>query len=176
MLINNVGMQSGGGTAHFSGSYGTLTVKCAPGHPSRCTLQSNSIPLLSLVAGSVLGTPGLLPSAQKSPQPLSWLLEMTNDLFHKRKDLDNAAVILKVTNKMNWSLILDFSAGGAEGQNLLGETGAVWAADQVSRPNGHSAERDGHSFGRGFSRHQSAGKPDVDLQKGNLLKIKAVFC
>jgi hypothetical protein len=101
-------MQSGGGTAHFSGSYGTLTVKCSPGHPSRCTLQSNSIPLLSLVAGSVLGTPGLLPSAQKSPQPFSWLLEMTNDLFQKRKNLDSAAVILKVAHKINQSLILNF--------------------------------------------------------------------
>jgi len=88
-------MQSGGGTAHFSGSFGNLTVKCSPGGPSKCILQTNNVSLLSLVASSVLETPGLLPNVQKSPQALKWLLEMIDGLFEKRKELDNAVVLYR---------------------------------------------------------------------------------
>ncbi|XP_059486399.1 protein PTHB1 [Neocloeon triangulifer] len=101
------GMQSGGGTAHFSGSFGNITVHCSPGDPSKCSIQSNSVTLLSLVASSVLGTPGLLPTVQKSPEPLQWLLNLIDGLFEKRKERDGLMEELK--NKTYWARQVQFS-------------------------------------------------------------------
>jgi hypothetical protein len=99
-------MQSGGGTAHFSGSYGTLTVRCSSGNPSKCSLHSNNVALLSLVASNVLGTPGLLPTVHKSPQALNWLTEVIDDVFQKQKTLENEMVLFSLLLRLYFSNIL----------------------------------------------------------------------
>ncbi|XP_065337677.1 protein PTHB1 isoform X1 [Cloeon dipterum] len=101
------GMQSGGGTAHFSGSFGKMTVECAPGYPSKCSLQSNSVALLCLVGSSVLGNAGLLPSVPKSKEPLEWMLGLIDVLFEKRRHRDSSMEELK--SKTYWARQVQFS-------------------------------------------------------------------